>query len=98
MSETTVHLGVLTVDLFIPASGSLKSKRSVLKSLKDKIRSRFNVSVAELSGMDKWQTSVFGICMIGSDKSYVNSCLDSVLSLMEQVHGVELVNHQIEFL
>ena len=54
IQDHTQHLGVLTVSIHIPNAQSLKEKRFVLKSLKDKLRRNFNVSVAELDGQDKW--------------------------------------------
>ena len=98
MSESRAHISVLSVELFLPALQSLKAKRSVLKSIKDRIRSRFNASVAEIGYLDKWQKSVLGICMIGNDRSYLNSCLDGVLALIGSVHNVEILGQQIEFL
>ncbi len=75
----TVHIGQLSVEIFIPAANSLKAKRWVLKSLKDRLRSKYNISVAELDGEDKWQRALFGVCMVGSDKGYINGVLENVL-------------------
>lgn len=60
-------LGVCTFDLHIADSGSLKSKRQVLRSVKDRIRSRFNVSVAEVEDHDLWQLGTLGVACIGTD-------------------------------
>lgn len=98
MSLETAHIGVLYVELFIPMSGSLKSKRSVLKSVKDRIRSQFNVSVAEIGEQDKWQRSVLGVCALNSDKTYLDQCLQNILSFFDGVHDIQLIQHQIEFL
>ncbi len=97
MIEVTTHLGVLYVDLHIPAPQSLKEKRMVLKKLKEKIRSNFNVSVAELDGMDKWQIATFGISMIGTDNRYMDSAFHKILSLIESYHAATISDHQIEF-
>ena len=96
-SDVTAHFGLLTVDLFIPASQSLKNKRQVLKSLKDKIRSRFNVSVAELDRQDKWQTATLGFCMLGTDRRYINGGLEKILVLVQNHYAAEVSDHQIEF-
>jgi len=98
MAESASHLGVLLIELFIPASGSLKSKRRILKSLKDRLRSKFNVSVAEVGYLDKWQRAVLGTCMIGVDKRYLDGSLQAVLSFVEGIRNVEVTKSRIEFL
>ena len=92
------HLAILYIDFFIPQAQSLKDKRMVLKSLKDKVRNQFNVSVAELDGQDKWQVSTFAFAMIGNDNRYIEGTLQNILSLTESYHGLEICNHEIEFL
>jgi len=97
ISETTAHLGVLYVDAFIPAAQSLKNKRAVLKSIKDKVRRHFNVSVAELDGRDKWQRATLGFVMIANDQRYINERLENILSLIGQHHACEISDHVIDF-
>ena len=97
MTDCTIHIGILTVEFHIPCSTSLKNKRRVLKSLKDRIRVYFNASVAEVGEMDKWQRSVIGISVIGSDKSYLNGCLDQILSVFDNTSDIQILNHQLEF-
>jgi len=94
----TVHIGVLTLDLHIPASGSLKDKRRVLRSLKDRIHNKFNAAVAEIDFHDKWQRAGLGICTIGNDKSYLNGSLDTILQLTEGYHEVQITDYNIEFI
>jgi len=90
-------VGLCTVELFIPDSGSLKGKRQVIKSIKDRIRQKFNVSVAEIGDQDLWQRSVFGIACVGTDKKFVNGVLDKIIDLISEEHSVELLKHNIEF-
>lgn len=92
------QIATLVTDLHIPASNSLKSKRRVLKSLKDRIRSQFNVSVSEIGAYDKWQRSVFGVCVIGNERPYLDGTLQRILSLIDTVDAVEIIDHQIEFI
>lgn len=98
MAEYSVHIGILSVELHIPQAGSLKAKRWVLKSLKDKVRSKYNVSLAEVGARDKWQRSILVFGMVGPDQGYLNGCLDSILSFLETFGNIRLVNHQLEFL
>ena len=97
IADQTKHVAVLLVNLYIPSSQSLKDKRMVLKGLKDRIRNKFNVSVAELDQDDKWQTATFGVSMIGNDQRYLDGCLQSLLSFMESQNGVEITDQEIDF-
>ena len=97
MSEPTAHIGILSLELYLPSSGSLKSKRRVLKSLKDRVRSQFNVSIAEIGELDKWQKAVIGICVIGNDKSHLDRSLQNILSFADGIREFEVVDYKIEF-
>ena|SRR3989344_5274461 len=98
MDDHNPHIGVLTLDCFIPAAQSLKEKRMVLKSLKDRVRNKFNVSIAELDGEDKWQTATLGIAMVGNDRRYMDSCLQNILSYIESVDHLQISDHSMTFL
>jgi len=93
-----MNVGILQVELFIPHSGSLKSKRHVLRSLKDRIRQRFNVSVSEVDGQDKWQRAVLGIACVGCDKPYINGTLSRISDLIEQQSLAQVTDIQLEIL
>ncbi|MCQ9207857.1 MAG: DUF503 domain-containing protein [Omnitrophica bacterium] len=90
-------IGVLQLKLFIPQANSLKSKRQALKSLKDKIRHKFNVSVAEINAEDLWQTAMLAIACINSDKRLINSVLSKIVNLVDVHRALELVDHTIDF-
>ena len=89
-------IGVLQLNLFIPQANSLKFKRRSLKSLKDRIRHKFNVSVAEIDASNKWQTAVLAVACVNSDKRLVNSVLSKIINLVEGQHSVELVDYAID--
>ena len=97
IQDCTQHLGVLSVAIHIPAAQSLKQKRFVLKSLKDKVRNKFNVSVAELDGQDKWQVSTLGFAMINNDHRYIDSCLANLKSFVEGFPSLDVCDSAIEF-
>ena len=61
-------VGVLRLTLFLPENHSLKGKRQVLRSIKDRVRNKFNVSIAESDGHDMWQRAELGICQVGNDR------------------------------
>jgi uncharacterized protein YlxP (DUF503 family) len=93
-----MFIGVCTIELHIPESGSLKTKRHSLKSLKDRIRSRFNVSVAEVDHNDLWQKSSLAVAAVSNDKAHLNQTLDHVVNLVRSVPEVILLDYQIELL
>ncbi len=82
-------VGVLSLEIHLPLAQSLKDKRSVLKSLRDQLRGRFNISVAELNPNEKWQRASMGISTIGEDRAYVEGLLNEVT---EWIRGTRLVN------
>ena len=88
---------VLTVDLLIPGSSSLKEKRFVLKSLKERLRSRFNVSVAEVDYQDKWQRTLLAVAIVGSDRESVEGTCSQVRRFVEGDHRVEVADTLEEF-
>ena len=75
-------IAILPVTLSIPHADSLKDKRRVLKSIKDRLRNGFNVSVAEIGEQDIWRTAVLGIAVISQDASYANGVLSRVQDLI----------------
>lgn len=85
---------VETWRLSLPGSASLKDKRRVVKSLKDRLRSRFNVSVAETGGHDLWNMAELTLALVTTDQQFADSVLGRVRHLIDQetrtvVLGVE---------
>lgn len=93
-----IIVGVCTVELFIPGSQSLKDKRQVLLSLKDRLREKFNLSVAEVDGQDLWQKAVLGLACVANERRYVNQVCDQALNLIRNVPAVEIVQSRVELL
>jgi uncharacterized protein len=91
-------IGVLTIELFIPDSQSLKDKRQVLHSLKDRLHGKFNLSVAEVDGQDLWQKSVLGMACVANEGSHVNQVLEQALNLIKGMPAVEVVRTHLELL
>ena len=82
----------------IPMSHSLKDKRRSIKGLKERLKSRFNASVAEIGMLDDWQHSVLGMSMISNDKLYLEKQYRSIEKMVLEGRGVELININIEWL
>lgn len=91
-------VGVCTVELFIPEGHSLKGKRQVLQSLKNRLREKFNLSVAEVGEQDLWQKSILGLACVANESAHVNQVLDQALNLIRGVPTIELVRSKIELL
>jgi uncharacterized protein len=91
-------VGLYQIELFLPDSGSLKSKRFVLKSLKDKIRSRFNVSVAEVENNELWQRAVLGVAMVCNERKFIDQVMAQIFNLVSQEDQVEITNQQLEII
>jgi uncharacterized protein len=89
-------VGLLTIELHIPDAQSLKDKRQVLRSLKDKLRRDFNVAVAELEHHDTWQRSVVGIVTISNEEKHLREVLQKVLDEADRILGSFLVNQAVE--
>ena len=92
------HVAILVIDLRIPSVQSLKEKRSVILSWRDRLQSKFNISIAEIGEQDSWQRSVFGISMISGDKVFLDQAIQKILELAGTINGAEIVNHQLEYL
>ena len=97
-SEESVHVALVTVELFIPFAHSLKEKRSVVRGLKDQLRARFNVSVAEFGYQDKWQRALIGVCMLSGDKHKLEADMARVQKLCEEMTRIEIIDIKQEWL
>jgi uncharacterized protein YlxP (DUF503 family) len=86
-----MFVGVLRLTLHLPDPGSLKSKRHLLRSAIDRVKARFNVSIAEVGDNDLWQRSVVGVAAVGNDHAFVNETLDKVADFVGTMHGGQLV-------
>lgn len=91
-------IGLLKIDLHIHDSGSLKEKRMVTKSLKDKLRRQFNIAVTETDNYDKWQAVSLGITTISTETRHANQVLSRVVQFIENLKEAEIVKYEIEML
>lgn len=91
-------IGVLTLELRLEESHSLKDKRHVVKGLKDRLRHRFNVAVAEIDYQDVWQRSVIAAVTVSGDHAHAESVLQSVEQEAASMLGRMLVSATVEWL
>ncbi|MCJ7509093.1 MAG: DUF503 domain-containing protein [candidate division Zixibacteria bacterium] len=90
-------VGICRIELHIPESRSLKDKRQVIKGIKDKIRNKFNVSIAEIGNNDLWQRASLGVSIISNDKKFATQVLCLVVDKINQENGAVILDHNIEF-
>jgi len=89
-------VGVCTVDIHFPESGSLKSKRQILKRIKDRIRNRFNVSLAEVENNDLWQRTTLGVAAVANQGKFVNQILSQVIEHLQTESGIVVLDYSME--
>ena len=87
-------VGTLQVDMIVAESHSLKARRRVVRSLKDRIRGRFNVSVADVGDQDLWQRISLGVAVVTGDRRFADEVLDKVLDLIELDGRVTIVSEE----
>lgn len=86
------------LDLLIHGSHSLKDKRRVLKSLKDRLRNRFNCSVAETDHHDLWARARLAVCVVSGESRHANEQVNEIAKFAASHHGAELIDYHIEML
>ena len=91
-------VGVCRVILSIPESLSLKEKRRVKRSIVDKVRTRFNVSIAEVDSQEIWNELVLGISIVSTESKHIYQILSDVIKLLEEQKEAEIVDYEIEIL
>ncbi len=91
-------VGLLTIELFLAESNSLKEKRRIVKSLLDRLSSRFNVSCAEVSERDTWQRASLAVVHVNTSQAFADRTLSHAASLVEQSGMAELLDTHITYL
>ncbi len=90
-------VGAALVELHVHGSQSLKQKRGVVRSITQRLRNRFNVSVAEVGGQGTWQRAVLGLVVVGSDRVRVRQQLERALVFIEELHLAEVTGSDLEW-
>lgn len=91
-------LGLLHLELDVVQAQSLKDKRRVVKSFKTKIGNEFNVSVAEVAGLDSHRRCVLAMAMVANDRVYIEGALQKIIRLAASHRDMVLVNEEVEYL
>ncbi|MEE3258570.1 MAG: DUF503 domain-containing protein [Candidatus Latescibacterota bacterium] len=84
------------IQIYIGESRSLKDKRQVISSLKERIRNRFNASVAEVADQELWQRAELGVAVVSSAVQHCDEMLAKIVNFIEGDHRVQLLDYQME--
>jgi len=96
MTESRFFVAQCELDLHIENSHSLKEKRRVIKSLKERLRNNYNISVCEFGDLSLWQRAQLGIVICGNDKSVVDSTMKTIIDFLDRIHSVSLLDCKIQ--
>jgi uncharacterized protein len=91
-------IGVLQLEIAIHDAMSLKDKRRVVKSIKDRIAHGHNVSIAEVGALDEHRRSILGMAMVSNDSRYVEGALSKLVDFVRSVPQVDLIDYQIDLM
>ena len=94
-----MNIGVCRIELDLPASHSLKDKRKVVRSIVDRVRSRFNVAIAEIDNTDSWKAATLGITCVSNDNRHANEMISKVVQFIQGCREeAVLADYDIEIL
>ncbi|MCH2175256.1 MAG: DUF503 domain-containing protein [Lentisphaeria bacterium] len=91
-------IGIIHLDLAIEHAMSLKDKRAVLNRIKDRVRQKFNVSIAEVADQDIWNVASLGVVMVSNNQKYCNEVLDQVLNHVRKIGNCEIQDWEFEYI
>ena len=86
-------VGVLKIELAVREARSLKDKRRIIKSIKERLANTFNVSAAEVDALDAHQRAVLGVAVVANEARFVASCLDKIVDWIRLQRSVTLVDY-----
>lgn len=89
---------VSRVTLEIPAAGSLKAKRQVLRRVTDRVKAKFNVAVAEVEDNDVWNRAIIAMAVVGNERRHVNEQMDKILQFIEDMYVAPVARREMEIL
>jgi len=94
----SAYILYISFEMHVPMSASLKNKRRVIKSLKTKLRGRYNASVAEVEHLDKWQRATIAVALVSNEKSKLVKDQTAIEQMVNDCVDIELVTTTVEWL
>ena len=95
---TDMKIGYVSLRFFLHGNNSLKGKRKVIRAIKDRLKNKFNVSVAEVGDQDVWQSIHLGIAAVNADAQYLDGLLKQVVNFIDNMHLAEMTDCQMEII
>ena len=91
-----MYVGCCSIKFFLHGNHSLKGKRRIVRVLKDRLKNKFNISVAEIGDQDVWQSLHIGIVSVNSDPKYLEGQVTRVVDAIEKMHLAEVTDCQTQ--
>jgi uncharacterized protein YlxP (DUF503 family) len=91
-------VGAALIEIHVHGPQSLKQKRGVVRSIQQRLRNRFNLSVAEVGGQGTWQRAVLGLSAAGGEAAPVKKVLERAILYVEELHLAEVINTDLELM
>ena len=89
-------IGIMSIQVSVFEAMTLKDKRRIIKSLKDRVRNKYNVSIAEVGHNDSIRTAILGVALVANKSRFVNSVLSEVVNFVRSIPQLTLVDYNIE--
>lgn len=93
-----MFVGVARLSLHVAESGSLKGKRQVLRKVIERVKARYNVSIAEVEDQDLWQRATLALAVIGGERRHVDEQVEKILHYVEEMYVAPLISREVEIL
>jgi len=91
-----LRVAICVLELYVPGVSSLKAKRQVIKSLIQRLRNRFNVSIAETGNQDLWQRVELGMAVVCHNGAGADSIMEKIFNYVELENGVDIISSRVE--
>ena len=92
-----MHLGLLRVHVRVPSAKSLKDRRQVLQSVKQRIRNSYNVSIAEISEREQRQSFDLAMAMVSGNRDHIQEIFSKAINLIASKENVVIMDETVEF-
>ena len=89
-------VGTMRLEVHFPAADSLKAKRSIVNHVKERVRHRFNASIAEVGHQDLWQRATLGVAVVGESAPVLDRALHEILAVVEREDRLAVLDYEIE--
>ena len=93
-----MKVGCCAIKLYLHGNDSLKGKRRVIRTIKDRVKNKFNISIAETGDQDLHQILQLGIAAVSSDAPYLDGLLRQVVQFIDNMHLAEMTDYHIELI